>query len=49
MPTTVRRPVAATIPVARIVNIVNVPRRQKVPRNDANNTDHEPGKITNGW
>jgi len=49
MPTTERRPVAATIPDARIVNIVNVPRRRKTPRNGSNSTDHEPGKIMDGW
>ena len=48
MPTTVRRPVVATIPDARIVNIVNVPRRRKTPRNGSSNTDHETGKTMHG-
>jgi hypothetical protein len=45
MPTTLRRPVCATIPVARIVNKVNVPRRRKTSRSGSNTADHDPGKI----
>ena len=48
IPTTVRRPVCATIPVASIVNIRQVPRRANTGANTCNTTAHDSGKIING-
>jgi len=45
IPTTERRPVAATIPVASTVNTTNVPRRWNTGRNSSNTPAHDPGKI----
>jgi hypothetical protein len=48
MPTTLRRPVRATRPVARMVNMVNVPRRRNTGRKGSSRAAHDPGKITHG-
>jgi hypothetical protein len=48
IPTTVRRPVAATIPVANTVNIRNVPRRAKTGANTCRTTAHDSGRIIDG-
>lgn len=48
IPTTERRPVAATIPVASTVNNTNVPRRRNTGRNDSNTPAHDPGMIITG-
>ena len=45
IPTTERRPVAATSPVASTVNTTNVPRRANAGRNSSNTPAHDPGKI----
>ena len=45
IPTTERRPVAATSPVASTVNTTNVPRRLNTGRHGSNTAAHDPGKI----
>jgi hypothetical protein len=48
MPTTLRRPVCATMPVASTQNRANVPRRRNAGRNGSNTATHDEGKITTG-
>jgi hypothetical protein len=48
IPTTDRRPVLATSPVASTVNSTNVPRRLNTGRNSSNTPAHDPGKIITG-
>ncbi len=48
IPTTVRRPVCATIPVASTVNIRNVPRRTNTGPNTCSTAAHDSGRIMNG-
>jgi hypothetical protein len=45
IPTTLRRPVCATSPVASTVNSVNVPRRRNTGRNISSNAAQDTGKI----
>ncbi len=48
IPTTLRRPVWATIPVASTVNTVNVPRWRNTGRNISSKPAHEAGMISEG-
>jgi hypothetical protein len=48
MPTTLRRPVCATIPVANTQNTVNVPRLRNAARSGSSTAAHDGGKIING-
>jgi len=48
IPTTLRRPVCATIPVASTVNIRNVPRRANTGANTFSVNAHDSGMIMDG-
>jgi hypothetical protein len=45
MPTTLRRPVCNTSPVASTVNRVKVPRRRNTGRKGSSSADHDAGKV----